>query len=125
MYENCFDEHEEPQKTETKERECGGYWRIFPSRSIDFYQSKILPNKALVNITQTDVLSPRTFCPHGCFVPTDVLSDGRFVPTDVLSDGRFVAMDILSPRMFCPHGRFVHGHFVSGHFVWAPSRLVS
>jgi hypothetical protein len=41
MYVNCFDKHEEPQKTETKnlkkERECV-YRRIFPSRSIDFYQ---------------------------------------------------------------------------------------
>ncbi len=58
------------------------------------------------------------FCPHGCFVPTDVLSprmfcppdvlsDGCFVPTDVLSNGRFVATDVLSPRTFCPHECFV------------------
>jgi hypothetical protein len=59
-------------------------------------------------MTQTDVWSPRTFCPNGRFVLTDVLSAGRFVR-----------------RTFCPHGRFVpgrfvSGRFVSGHFVWAP-----
>jgi hypothetical protein len=74
------------------------------------------------------------FCPHGRFVPMDVLSpwtyrpldvlsDGRFVPMDVLSDRRFVATDVLSPRTFCPYGRFVHGRFVSGRFVWAPNPL--
>jgi hypothetical protein len=85
------------------------------------------------DILSTDVLSPRTFCPHGRFVrrtfcPPDVLSDGRSVPTDVLSDGCFVATDVLSPRTFCPyghfvHGRFVSGRFVSGRFVWAPCFL--
>jgi hypothetical protein len=29
MYVNCFDKHEEPQKTETKERECGGIGGFF------------------------------------------------------------------------------------------------
>jgi hypothetical protein len=100
MYVNCFDKHEEPQKTETKERECV-YRRIFPSRSIDFYQYKILPNKALVNMTQMDVLSPRMFCPHRRFVRW------MFCPTDVLSPRMFCPMDVLSLRMFCPHGRFV------------------
>jgi hypothetical protein len=126
MYVNCFDKHEEPQKTETKERVCVCvYWRIFPSRSIDFYQLKIWPRKALVKMTQTnilstDVLSPRTFCPHGCFVCR------TFCPTDLLSPRTFfVATDVLSPRTFCPHGPFVHGRFVSGRFVsrrfvWAP-----
>jgi hypothetical protein len=77
-----------------------------------------LPRKALVNMTQTDVLStdvlsPRTFCPHGRFVrrtfcPTDVLSPRTFCPTDVLSlrmfcrYGRFVPTDVLSLRTFCP-----------------------
>jgi hypothetical protein len=98
-------------KKQRPKRECV-YRRIFPSRSIDFYQYKILPSKAPVKMTQTDVLSPRTFCPHGRFVhrtfcPTDVLSDGPFVPMDDLSDGRFVTTDVLSPRMFCPHGCFV------------------
>ncbi len=72
-------------------------------------------------MTQTDVLSPRTFCPHGHFVPTDILSAGRFVLTDVLSNWRFVCPDVLSPRTFCLYGRFVPGRFVSGCFVWAPS----
>jgi hypothetical protein len=64
----------------------------------------------------------RTFCPHRCFVPTDVLSAGcyvagRFVPTDILSHGRYVHPDVLSPQTLCPYGRFVHGRFVSGRFV--------
>jgi hypothetical protein len=71
-------------------------------------------------MTQTDVLSPRMFCPHGRFVRRTFCPHGRFVPTDLLSDERFVATDVLSQRTFCPHGRFVHGGFVSGRFVWAP-----
>ncbi len=82
-----------------------------------FLSMKILPSKALVNMTQmdvlsTDILSPWMFCPHGCFVPADVLSAGRFVrqtfyPTDVLSPWTFCPTDVLSLRMFCPHGLFV------------------
>ncbi len=105
------------------------FWRIFPSRSIDFSVKNIAqqgPGKYNPGgrfdhgrFVPTDVLSPRTFC------PTDVMSHGRFVLTDVLSDGRFVSTDVLSPRTFCPNGRFVHGRFVSGclvsgRFVWAP-----
>ncbi len=85
----------------------------------------MLPSKALLNMPQTgvfspdifslDILSSRTFCPHGRFVPTDVLSAGRFVagrfvPTDVLSDGCFVRPDVLSPRTICPYRCFVHVH---------------
>ncbi len=49
----------------------------------------------------------RMFCPHGRFVPTDVLSagcyiTGSFVPLDILSAGCFVCLDVLSRRMFCP-----------------------
>ncbi len=115
------------------------FWRIFPTRSIDFPVKKYClgniasqgpgkydPDGRFVHgrFVLTDVLFPRTFC------PPDVLSDGRFVPMDVLSDGRFVATDILSPRTFCPYGRFVHGRFVTGHFgsgrfVWAPRRQLS
>jgi hypothetical protein len=72
----------------------------------------------------------RTFCPHRCFVPTDVLSAGCyvagcFVPPDVLSAGRLVSPSVLSLQMFCPYGLFVQGRFVSRrfvseHFVWAP-----
>jgi hypothetical protein len=55
---------------------------------------------------------PRTFCPHGRFVPTDVLSAGPFVrrtfcPTDLLSPRTFCPTDVFSLRTFCPHGRFV------------------
>jgi hypothetical protein len=56
-----------------------------------------------------DVLSPdclflRTFCPSGCFVPTDVWSSGCFVSPGIFPSLRFVPPDVLS-----------HGH-VSGHF---------
>ncbi len=97
-------------KKQKPKRDCGVYRRIFPSCSIDFYQEK-LPSKALVNMTQTDVLStdvlsPRMFCPHGRFVrrtfcPLDVLSAGRFVCWTFCPHGRFVR------RTFCPPGRFV------------------
>jgi hypothetical protein len=70
------------------------YMQIFISRSIDL-SVKI----ALQGPVKYD---PRwTFCPQGCFVPTDVLSagcyvSGRFVPPDVLSAGLFVHPDVLS-----------------------------
>jgi hypothetical protein len=91
-----------------------------------FHSKKILPGKALVNMTQTDVLStdvffPRMFCPHGCFVLTDVLSAGRLVRRSFCPSGRFVPTDVLFPRTFF-HGRFVSGRFVSGRFVWAPDK---
>jgi hypothetical protein len=66
---------------------------------------------ALVNMTQEDVLSmevlsPQTFCPHGCFVRRtfclpDVLSAGHFVHWTFCPYGRFVR------RMFCLYGCFV------------------
>jgi hypothetical protein len=64
------------------------------------------------DVLSMDVLSPRTFCPHGRFVPMDVLSAGCFVrrtfcPTDILSPRTFCPTDVLSLRTFCPHGRFV------------------
>ncbi len=109
------------------------YWRIFPSLSIDF-SVNVLSSKALLNMIQTDILSPdvlstRTFCPHGCFFSRmlcrrtfrpsgrfvrpdvlsvrtfflpDVLSAGRFVSPDILSAGRLVPPDVLSRRTFCP-----------------------
>ncbi len=67
-----------------------------------FLSVKILPTKALVKMTQTDVLSPRTFC------PTDVLSlwmfcpHRRFVPTDVLSTD-VLSPDVLSPDVLSGH----------------------
>ncbi len=63
------------------QRECM-YWRIFPSRSVDF-SVNILPNKALLNMTQMDVLS------------MDVLSARCYVAR------RFVPMDVFSLRTFC------------------------
>ncbi len=56
---------------------------------------------------------PRTFCPHGRFVLTDVLSAGcfvrrtfcphrRFVRQMFCHYGCFVPTDVLSPRTFCP-----------------------
>jgi hypothetical protein len=64
------------------------------------------------DVLSTDVLSPRTFCPHGRFVrrtycPTDLLSPRTFCP-----HGRFVR------RTFCPHGCFVRRTFcLYGRFV--------
>ncbi len=99
-------------KKQKLKRKCV-YRRIFPSCSIDFSVKKILPSKALVIMTQTDVLSPRTFCPHGRFVSMDDVSAGRFVRRTFCPHGRFVRRmfclyrrfvptDVLSPQMFCP-----------------------
>jgi hypothetical protein len=57
-----------------------------------------------------------TFCHHGRFATTDVLSPrmfchhGRFVATDVMTP------DVLTLRMLCDE-RFVTGRFVTGRFV--------
>ncbi len=48
-------------------------------------------------ISQKDVLSLRTFCLYGHFVPPDVLSLRMFCPY-----GRLVSTDVLSLRTFCP-----------------------
>jgi hypothetical protein len=53
------------------------------------------------DILSMDILSPRMFCPHGCFVRR------TFCPTDVLSPRMFCPTDVLSLRTLCPHGRFV------------------
>jgi hypothetical protein len=65
-----------------------------------------------------------TFCHHGRFVTTDVLSPrmfchhGRFVATDVLTP------DVLTLRMLCD-GRFVTGCFVTGRFVGESYSFIS
>jgi hypothetical protein len=48
------------------------------------------------DVLSTDVLSPRTFCPHGCFVRR------TFCLMDVLSPRTFCLTDVLSLWMFCP-----------------------
>ncbi len=101
---NCFNKYKEPLLSTVLfpphllQRECM-YWRIFPSRSIDF-SVNILPSKALFNMTQTDVLLPEVLSPR-MFCPPDVLSP------DVLSCRTFCLPDVLSVRTFCPAGRFV------------------
>ncbi len=69
-----------------------------------------------------DVLSPRTFCPHGCLVFRTYCPSGRFVLSDVLSLRTFcptdnISLAFMSPdvfsRKFCPSG-----HFGSERFVW-------
>jgi hypothetical protein len=52
-------------------------------------------------VLSLDVLSLRTFCPFGRFVPTDVLSNGLFVRTDVLSHRTFCYPDVLSLYTLC------------------------
>jgi hypothetical protein len=77
-------------------------------------------------------LSPQTFCPHGCFVPTIVLSldvlslrtfcpPRRFVPPDVFSAGLFVPLDVFSHGHLVTR-RLVAGRFVAGRFVWVPAQ---
>jgi hypothetical protein len=82
-----------------------------------------LPSIDLKSMTQTDVLSLRTFCPYGRFVLMDVLSLCTSFPKDVMSP------DVLSRGMFrlpdvCPSGCFLPVRYVSGRFVWAPKYLI-
>jgi hypothetical protein len=78
------------------------------------------------DVLSTDVLSPRTFCPHGRFVrrmlcPPDVLSPRTFCPTDVLSlwtfcpHRRFVPTDVLSTDVLSPD--VLSPDVLSGHLV--------
>jgi hypothetical protein len=70
------------------------------------FQRMDIKNMTQMDVVSLDVLSFYTFCPNGCFVPrcyisgcfvsTDMLSDGRFVPPDVLSHQRFVPPDVMS-----------------------------
>ncbi len=99
----------------------------FSSRLKRLVSQHILPSMALLNMTQTDVLSQiwprqtfcrRAFCPHGRFVRRmlccrtfystryfvlrtfylpDILSVQTFWPA-----GCFVPPDVLSRQMFCP-----------------------
>jgi hypothetical protein len=100
-YCTCFPPPTLPQ------RESVGVLADFSSFTLNrFLSVKILPSKDLINMTQTDVLStdvlsPRTFCPHRRFVRR------TFCPTDLLSPRTFCPTDVLSLRTFCPHGRFV------------------
>ncbi len=69
-----------------------------------------------MKISQRDVLSPdvlslRTFSPHGHFVCWMFCPARRFVPLDVLSLRTFCPMDIMS------HGSYVSGRYVAGRFV--------
>ncbi len=56
----------------------------------------------LTDVLSSRTFCPPDVLSDGPFVPTDVLSDGRFVATDVLSlwtfcpHGRFVSTDVLS-----------------------------
>ncbi len=76
---------------------------------------------SLYIISQKDVFSPdvlslrtfcphgrlvcRTFCPYGCFVSTDVLFPQTFCPSDVMSPAVLspdvLSPDVLSLRTFC------------------------
>jgi hypothetical protein len=72
----------------------------------------------------------RTFCPSGCFLPTNVLSAGCFVLLEVLSRHTFcparhfvprtLCLWLLCRRTFCLRTFCPVGCFVSGRFVWAP-----
>jgi hypothetical protein len=71
------------------------------------------------DVLSLDVLSLRTFCPAGRFVPTDFSSLRTFCPY-----GCFVpwmlGLRVFCLRMFCLWMFCPYGCFVSRRFVWAP-----
>ncbi len=112
-----------PDFPPTPGRERALFWRIFPSRSIDF-SANILPSMGLKNMTQAvvlslDILSLRTFCPYWHFVPKDVLCGTLCLQASCIPD--VVPLNVWSRKIFCPS--FVPVSYVSGYFVWAPVSL--
>jgi hypothetical protein len=87
----------------------------------------------LLKISQKDVLSPdvlslRTFCPAGRFIPPDVLSHGTFCPSGHFVPRTLCLSDLMSPAVMSPDvlspDVCPSGHFVSRRFVWAPYKHV-
>ncbi len=88
-----------------------------------------------IDVLSPDVLSLRTFCPHGSFVcwpfcPTDVMSLAVMSP-DILSlrmfylSGCFISPDVLSLWTFCLSGRFVSPYVSSLRTFRLSVRFVS